>query len=191
MRVGNLTRRILEHLMDATVDSFYLFVAIGESRYGDSRGKIERRARELRESGLSGPSRNELKRRRNNFYSYLYHLQKDGLIERRRGKWSVTNIGRGKYKTLLKRFPVRKYPKEADTGLKIIIFDIPEKEKRKREWLRDRLVELGFKMLQKSVWVGKIKLPQEFVEDLRDLNLIRHVEVLAVTKRGSLKQLGY
>lgn len=191
MSAGSLIERILEHLADATADSLYLFVAIIDSGYGASRSKIERRARELREQGLSGPNKNDLRRRRNNFYSYLYHLQKDGLIERQRGKWFINARGREKYKTLLNRLPRKRYQKEADTSLKIVIFDIPEKEKAKRNWLRGRLIELGFKMLQKSVWAGKMKLPQGFLDDLRDLKMIQYVEVFAVTKSGSLRQLGY
>ena len=191
MNPGNLTKRVLEHLMDATGDSLYLFAAIIDSGYGASRKKIERRSWELRRHGPSISSKKGFRQQRDNFYSLLYHLQKDGLIERRRGKWSITARGEKKHKTILNRLPLRKYQKKKDTSLKIVIFDIPEKEKKKRNWLRYRLVELDFKMLQKSVWTGRVKLPEEFINDLRDLHLLQYIEIFTVTKSGSLRQLGY
>lgn len=176
--------------MDATEDSLYLFAAIVDSPYGASPRQIERRAQELRE-GLTGRSKDDLRKRRTNFYSYLSHLQKDGLIERRQRKWSITSRGKEKYKALLKRLPGTKYQKEIDTTLKIVIFDIPEKQRRKREWLRSRLVDLGFRMIQKSVWAGKVKLPEEFIKDLQELDLFRYVEIFTISKSGSLRQVGY
>ena len=44
-------------------------------------------------------------------------------------------------------------------------------------------------MLQRSVWVGKCKLPDELMDDLNTIGLLPYVEILAVTKRGSLKEL--
>jgi len=46
-----------------------------------------------------------------------------------------------------------KQPKKWDSKWRIILFDIPEKTKLKRETLRGKLKELGFTMIQKSVWV--------------------------------------
>ncbi|MBI2635441.1 MAG: CRISPR-associated endonuclease Cas2, partial [Parcubacteria group bacterium] len=73
--------------------------------------------------------------------------------------------------------------------LKVVIFDIPEKQKHKREWLRGQLQDLGFKMIQKSVWMGKRKFPKEFLEDIRDLKLLAYVEIFSVTKTGSMRPL--
>ena len=53
----------------------------------------------------------------------------------------------------------------------IVIFDIPEIRKNKRNWLRGDLMALGFMQLQKSVWFGPAPLPKKFIEYLNDTNL--------------------
>lgn len=87
----------------------------------------------------------------------------------------------------------RSYRKDGNADgneLKIIAFDIPEKFRRKRNWLRKTLAGFGFTMLQKSVWAGKAALLHEFIEDLDTLSLTPYIEILAVTKTGSLKKFG-
>jgi DNA-binding transcriptional regulator PaaX len=44
-------------------------------------------------------------------------------------------------------------PKKWDGSWRILIFDIPDRHKIKREALRGKLKELGFFQLQKSVWI--------------------------------------
>lgn len=126
-------------------------------------------------------------------YSMLSYLKKDKLIQKRKGLWFSTKRGREKQKILeTKRnwiIPYRKYPKTDDGELKIITFDIPECDKRKRNWLRFILRTLDFQMLHKSVWIGKKNLPQEFIEDLKEKNILDCIEIIAVTKKGSLRRL--
>ncbi|MBI5153222.1 MAG: CRISPR-associated endonuclease Cas2 [Parcubacteria group bacterium] len=81
------------------------------------------------------------------------------------------------------------YEKKEDTQLNIVLFDIPEPERKKREWLRQELNYLGFTMLQRSVWAGKIKIPKEMLEDLEHYKLLPYIEIIAVTKTGTLKKL--
>ena len=46
-----------------------------------------------------------------------------------------------------------KKPRRWDGKWRVLIFDIPEKQKRSREQIRRTLVSLGFRRLQDSVWV--------------------------------------
>ena len=71
----------------------------------------------------------------------------------------------------------------------IFAFDVPEKEKRKRGWLRTVLRRLDFTMIQKSVWVGKSKIPQEFLEDIYRFKMVDFVEIFEVSKTGSLRHI--
>ncbi len=127
------------------------------------------------------------------FSQTLYHLKRDGLIIERQGKFTLTTRGLLKRKQLqLKQadaLPEPRYTKEISTELKIVVFDIPEAVARQRTWLRSVLKNLGYRMLQKSVWVGKTKIPESLVRDLRRLKLFPYVEILAVTKQGSLRQV--
>ena len=81
------------------------------------------------------------------------------------------------------------YDSLEDNKIKIITFDIPERERWKRAWLREALMFLGFSMLHKSVWVGKNKIPEQFLEDLRDMNLIKYTHILEVSASGTLKEI--
>jgi phenylacetic acid degradation operon negative regulatory protein len=45
-----------------------------------------------------------------------------------------------------------------------VVFDIPQKKARLRDVLRKKLKELGFGMLQESIWIS----PHDFVDDLRE-----------------------
>lgn len=102
----------------------------------------------------------------------FYYLKKKGLIagevENNQLYIRLTLEGEkeaGKYQ--INRMEIRR-PKEWDKKWRLIIFDIPEKRKIKREAFRGKLKELGFYPLQKSVWVfpfpceKEIKLLREF-----------------------------
>ena len=59
--------------------------------------------------------------------------------------------------------PIPIYKKEGGFGLVIVAFDIPERERKKRAWIREVLAGLGLEILQKSVWVGTKRIPQELL----------------------------
>lgn len=69
------------------------------------------------------------------------------------------------------------HPKIWDNKWRILIFDIPEITRIKREALRGKLKELGFSMLQKSVWVHPYPCNKE-LEILRDFFGFKEVDYL-------------
>lgn len=123
----------------------------------------------------------------------LYRLKKDGLIaiqdKNNQKTFSITEFGKETLLKLLSRklLPNNQYKKEFEKEFKIIIFDIPEKEHRKRWWLRSVLKNLGFRILQKSVWIGKSKIPEELILDFKKLNILPYVEIFTIKKMGSLR----
>jgi phenylacetic acid degradation operon negative regulatory protein len=54
---------------------------------------------------------------------------------------------------------------------RILIFDIPERQRHKRDSLRNTLLSLGLKQLQESVWITPFPLPDEFNDFLTDLRV--------------------
>jgi CRISPR-associated endonuclease Cas2 len=64
-----------------------------------------------------------------------------------------------------RRFPMLSLKsKKWDNSFMVVIFDIPEVERKDRYAIRKKLEALGFAMLQESVWVS----PYHFEEDLRE-----------------------
>ncbi len=116
--------------------------------------------------------------------STLYRLKENGLLKENGQNWSLTIEG-------LRKFKSQKLYKNHTTPIKgnktdkkvIIAFDIPEDKKRSRYWLRVELVGLGFKLLQKSVWLGPAPLPKEFIEHLKTMDLLPHLKFFEVKEK--------
>jgi DNA-binding PadR family transcriptional regulator len=194
MKKGEAALRVLDFLGKVAADTATMIEAILSSPYGASFSRIDAEGRRI----VKRKSREKyLRQERQRFYDLLYRLRKDNLIAKKTGGhrkiWQITPRGEQEIKSLKKylvsKLPSGDYQKNADGELKIIAFDIPEKYKHKRVWLRRVLKNIGFTMLQRSVWVGKYKLPQEFLEDADKLGLLPYLEILAVTKTGSLKEI--
>ena len=168
-----------------------------DASYGASPGKI---ARKIRESRKVKEKEIAEYRDRRNYATLLYRLKTQGFISEK-----VDDTKKGKFLTLTTKgsiklgqlkntkadsLPATSYAKEISNNFVIITFDVPEESRRKRAWLRSALKNIGLSMLQKSVWIGKVKIPGEFIDDLAKLKLIDYVEILEITKTGSLKRLG-
>lgn len=79
------------------------------------------------------------------------------------------------------------YAKESSDKFTIVAYDIPQSRHAYRNWLRKKLIGLGMRMLQRSVFVGRIKIPQELVTDLAEHSLLDFVEIFEITRRGTLR----
>ena len=117
----------------------------------------------------------------------LSRMKKDGLLKDSPSTLSPTQDG----KVLLERMGngIRTFfnqHKIVDNRAKekrlIVIFDIPEKKKGYREWLRMELVGFGFNLVQKSVWFGPT-LPKEFLEYLEEIKLLKHIRFFRATEK--------
>jgi DNA-binding transcriptional regulator PaaX len=138
-------------------------------------------------------NRKQFEQDRHKFYNLLIYLSKQGFVGKKelsnkKTSWFLTKTGLVKLgKLQIKKscagFKITNNEKDF---WKIITFDVPEKEKFKRSWLRSQLIILNFKMLQKSVWIGDSKLPEKFLEDLKNLGLFRCIHIFGVSKNGTL-----
>lgn len=107
----------------------------------------------------------------------LSRLKRQGLLKNNNRIWKITKRG---IEHLKKDSGFRKIcaPNTSNANLKnmIIIFDIPELHRKKRAWLRVELINLGFSMIQKSVWLGPAPLPKEFVEYVSEINVLPYLK---------------
>jgi DNA-binding transcriptional regulator PaaX len=138
----------------------------------------------------------ELYRDRQQFQRTLQYLKRQGLVARKgeiSGSWTITRPGLER----LKRYEtVRGNPfsktyttflKPYGNGITIVAYDIPERERRRRDWIRLCLVEMGCEMIQKSVWVARGTIDENFIRALHERDLLGDVHVFAVTKQGTIR----
>lgn len=121
--------------------------------------------------------------KKSNFSKVLNKLSKEGFIVRSGAKkkavWSITSQG----KKFLKNEFI--YPK-SDGRQRIFIFDIPEKDRKKRRWVRSELLAHGYEQLQKSVWIGDAPIAEDFWTRIQDFNLEKCVHLFSIDKKGSI-----
>lgn len=203
---GEKTLQILELIGYAAINTIDLTIAILNAGYGASHGKIQYELSKQQHHRFIKQKENKLRKEKialkkqtqQRIYEILYKLKKDGLVEeiKKNDKklFHLTLKGRKKLENLKIKnknaLPDSSSYKRINSDKFIIItFDIPEEQRRKRDWLREVLKNLGLKFVQKSVWMGKIKLSLELLEDLRKLNLLEFVEIFEVGKTGTLRQI--
>jgi len=122
------------------------------------------------------------KERQKYFSQLVYHLKKLGLIEidNLKGKKAMLLTPKGSERILRIQNKVGERTRRKDGKWQMIIFDIPEKKRRLRDFLRKTLLFLGYKMLQKSIWVCPYETEKETEEFLRKHLLDRYVKLFLI-----------
>lgn len=133
------------------------------------------------------PEKSKRRSFENNLRVRLSQLKKNGLLINKDNKWSITSEGKKflekKEKEIKRFFKSEDILDNREKSRKlIIIFDIPEKRRGYRDWLRNELVGFGFNLIQKSVWFGP-GLPKEFVEYLDEVRLLKHIRFFHATEK--------
>jgi DNA-binding transcriptional regulator PaaX len=137
------------------------------------------------------------------FYSFVSYLKQDGLIRKEKitGKMtiSITDKGKRKLEFLKESYSIQlpsfRYEYESEEGVgrdsvvTIVTFDVPEKERSKRDWLRCALNNMDFNMVHKSVWMKSGQIPERFLDDLKSMKMAKYLEIFAVAKNGSLRKV--
>jgi CRISPR-associated endonuclease Cas2 len=116
-------------------------------------------------------------------YDTLYRLKDQELITQNTHGYQITPAGQ---RLIHSKKPVR------DNMWKVIIFDIPEKQRSVRNFLRQRLTGLGFKKWQNSIWVSPFKLDAELEEELKQLAnkfFVRLIKTNDINHTKDLEQL--
>lgn len=196
---GEIKLKILEAIekgFNETSDFIDDMVVAMTSPYGASVHSVEYRInknRYVREIRKASQIHKRLQRQR--VHEFISRLKKDGIVTQ--DKWrGIPKLTRQGFEILKKiqarhvnSLPLTRYSVIKDDFLKIVAFDVPESDRKKRNWIRNVLLNLGFKMVQKSVFVGKTKLPDEFTQDLIKLDLVDCIEIFIVSKHGTLRKM--
>lgn len=122
------------------------------------------------------------KQTKQQFNQLIYRLKKNGYIkiknlEQNKG---VILTKKGAEKILKAKFKARDNKKRPDKKWQMIIFDIPEEKKYSRDLLREKLIFLKYKMLQKSIWVCPYDIQKETEFILRKYSLDSYVKIFLI-----------
>lgn len=118
---------------------------------------------------------------RRNFYQAAWRSLKTGDIEKviknNRQYLILTTNGKEKVR---REFPLTRFSKNWNKKWVILIFDIEEKSRKLRDRLRNKLKNIGFGMLQESVWITPLPIAGELMDFIKNNNLTNYVFVLEV-----------
>ncbi|MBL7159573.1 hypothetical protein ISS85_03790 [Candidatus Microgenomates bacterium] len=124
------------------------------------------------------------KYKKHNFETTIRKALKVGDINReiKEGQPHLKLTSRGKSK-LTEYFPLFKFQKKKwDQKWRVIFFDIEEKNRGLRDRFREKLCELGFGKLQKSVYISPFSIEREMREFINALGLKGKTYLLVSTK---------
>lgn len=121
--------------------------------------------------------------KRNNFSQLVWRNLRTGYIEKilKDGKpyFRLTSSGKNK---ITRDFPLLKlHQRKWDRKWRIVIFDIEEVNRQTRERFRHKLKELGFGMLQESVFISPYDIARDFAEFIESQGLKESSYVLEVS----------
>ena len=181
MNVSSLTRAILEHLAEngrLLIDAFIpphprsraarALLGLDQRRYGSS------------------------KTAKHTISTLLCRLRKEGFVAsagpKKKTVWRITGKGRKHLHDAphpqFTRVDYALPPK--DHMVRLISFDIPERQRKSRDWLRKTLLACDYRILHKSVFIGNRPLPDEILEEIDELNLASYVHIVGLDKKGTL-----
>jgi DNA-binding transcriptional regulator PaaX len=110
----------------------------------------------------------------------LGDLANQGLIKKikreRKTYYGITDLGRAR----ALKYQYATMPKKAKSNgfSTLVIFDIPEEKKKARGFLRRFLIQNGFTMLQRSVFIGRWEIEKEFKDILKELKIDSNVSII-------------
>lgn len=181
MKTSSLTRTLLEHL----AENKHLLIDAVLPRHPRSR-----LARAM--LGLDRRRYQSAKVAKHSISTLLCRLRKEGLVAHTGPKsktvWKITEKGRKRLRDTPSQvftIPDFELPPE-DSIIRLVSFDIPERERRKRDWLRKILLASDYRILHKSVFIGKRPLPDEALEDIATIGLKPYIHLVSIDKKGTL-----
>ena len=122
---------------------------------------------------------------RRSLYGALERLERRALVGIQRGRgreeWALTPEG----EQLVQRLKTKlAYPRQQrwDGKWRLVIFDIAERIRDRRNFLRRELNAFGLYQLQKSVWVTPYPLPDDFSEIVVELELGKQFRIVTADR---------
>ncbi|MBI3458993.1 hypothetical protein HY061_01895 [Candidatus Azambacteria bacterium] len=192
MAKGSILLKILTVIGDRTIDlcdmvDIYLSTTVPRVSIRKMENMLYERQSQREKERFKREDQIESRRR---LKIYISKLKGDGLIEQtRENKILLTSKGLEKLQRIKFRPCNQEFEIEKSSRIIIFSFDIPEKYRKQRNWLREVLKFLNFELVHQSTWVGKIRIPEELLEKLEEMRILKYIKIFEVTKIGTLKEL--
>lgn len=125
---------------------------------------------------------------KNTIIKNLERLVEQGMVKKKKKAFTLTEEGKKliEYMGLRRNVLNRKW----DRKYRLVIFDIPEKQRNDREWLREELYLLEYKQLQKSVFISRYPLVEDIIHGIQKRKLDSFVNYLLVDKIFDYSKIG-
>lgn len=132
--------------------------------------------------GVGPYKKKGLEFKRDTVRANLRRLRKDGLITKDSKKkvYFLTDDGKKLVTYVRDRFFI--LTSKWDGKLRLVIFDVPEKKKHWRRLIREELLLMEYKQIQKSVYAGKHPLSQSFCKELDEAGMGSCIFIFTVDK---------
>jgi DNA-binding transcriptional regulator PaaX len=110
----------------------------------------------------------------------LSRLSKNKYIQNDSSGWFITSRGSNFLNDSSLHYYIKSPFKKELVKNTIVAFDISEKDRKVRMWLRNQLKIFDYVILQKSLWFGPGPLPKEFIKRLVDLGIRENVKIFTI-----------
>jgi len=119
----------------------------------------------------------------------LARLKREGLIEEAKDKkfYYLTPRGEKLAAFIKDRYSILEKP--WDGKIRLVVFDIPEDKRSQREWLRQELLLMQYKSLQKSVYIGKYPIPNDLYQELIKNGIFENVHIFTLEKADKKERI--
>jgi len=118
------------------------------------------------------------------FRNGFHNLKQRGLISMSEGGYKLSLQGRKWYAGVVHRYFRERY-RAWDQKWRIVIFDIPQELHRQRNLFRRKLLAMGCRLLQKSIFVFPYPCEEEIAQFCKPLKIGKYVDVLIAESIGS------
>ena len=133
-------------------------VAISEILEGPGRG-LRRSLKRMEKTKSFWDYYDELKDlKKDSARTILWRLQKRGLVSKKKSHYKLTLQGL-KVVRIFQKKEIKEH--QWDGKWRLIMFDIPEKRRDERRWLRFQLLIWDYRPIQKSVFIGKQPIEED------------------------------
>ncbi len=122
-------------------------------------------------------------KKKKNFNQFVSYLKQQGYIVPTEGYsvWEGVKLTqKGREKAMEGMTGEKKKKRRKDCKMILLMYDIPEKEKRSRHIFRRAIQSLDYQLMQKSVWVTEKDVLQETEELIRNLNIENYVNIFII-----------